>query len=741
MVVGRTGLAADGALDAVETPYGSLLKHTDHYEVGRRTNGAALLGDVFVDDAAGAVLDLRQDDGAVKDAVVAEGGVGAGHLLDGQVDGTEGQGGHRGKVLLGDAHVVGQVADGLRAAELLHEAGGHRIDGVLQAVVEVHVLPGVVVVGVARRPGLLKVKTAVAGVDRHRYVLDLVAGADAAQVDGGGVDQGLEGGAHLPLGRDVVELEPLEVGAPDPAADEAGRRLDRHAADLEDHFVVADAVQRRHRSIRFQLGAVVGEHPHFYRLVKLLVYLFLELGPGGFDVGEGFVLHHLAVGARQVIGDQLAALEVAQHAAVGGFPDHPVDLTVVVVEGEVQLLTDGPQDGRQVAAAQDLVAGRVADVALQALLAVLDARFRFGGRAFVGPGVLVAPVAEEFLLQAPHVLQRLLFGVALQVGVDRGVERQAVAVRVVGLATAFVVALLAQDLLGALLQDHAEVGRHAVVVLLQAVVEAEGQGGELLHLRLTQVAVALHLGENLIAAVFDAFGVAQRVVEGAVLQHPHQHGRLRDGKVRRPLPAEVIFGRGADTLGAVDKIVAVEVHRHDLLLRVLALQAYGDDPLAEFLEKAFHDIGAALATFREQQLCQLLRDGRTTAGSPLSHDSGLHHRPRQSPEINTAVVMVALVLGGDQRVDDVVPQFIVAHHHPVFVVIAAQHAAVGRQDPASLVVLGVFQFLYGGQIGKAQPDEKQDERDRRQENQAPQPDDGAAVARSLNVSQEKIFEL
>jgi hypothetical protein len=83
----------------------------------------------------------------------------------------------------------------------------------------------------------------------------LLVGHLAAQVhafaDGGGVDEGLEGGAHLtPRLFHVVVLEVLEVDAAHPGLHEAGMRIHAQQAALQEALVIADRIHRAHHRIR-----------------------------------------------------------------------------------------------------------------------------------------------------------------------------------------------------------------------------------------------------------------------------------------------------------------------------------------------------------------------------------------------------------------------------------------------------------------------------------------------------------
>ena len=257
---------------------------------------------------------------------------------------------------------------------------------------------------------------------------------------------------------------------------------------------------------------------------------------------------------------------------------------------------------------QLMVDGRVAGL-------VLD-KVGDGLVVVVEPAVVVAPVALEVLLHDAHLLAHGLLGILLHLGVERGVDLEAVTLQVQ------LQAMGLSDILNLACHRLAEVGCHAVVVGLDGILQVDGQRRHRVILVLRQVATFLHVLEHLVAAPQAVLGVDAGVIGAGGLQQAHEHGTLLEFKLlRRGL--EVGVGRRLDAEGVAAKVDRVGVHLQDFLLAVEHLQLGGDNPLLALHDEHLHARDVAQQTRRivaaraEHVLHQLLGDGARASGTPV----------------------------------------------------------------------------------------------------------------------------
>ena len=600
------------------------------------------------DGVAVLVLDAGEDHRLDVDALVGEGREGRGDLLQRQVGHAQAERRH-GVQRAFHPHVTGQHGDRRRAV-LLHEPRGDGVHGVGQRVLQ-RDHAAVAAVAVLRAP----VGLALGHVEADLLVGQLGAGVHAL-ADGRGVDEGLEGGTHLParLGH-VVVLEMLEVGTAHPGLHEAGVRVQRQQAALQEALVVADAVVGAQHGVHLTLPA---EHPHGHRLVE-----------GGLD------------------------LLLAEHRPPGVAPAL-LRVAVVVLGAFVLRLHDVR---RRTLAVPALLAGED-PVAFRAL----------PGRVHDGVDLLLRhPPIEGAVLLLPEVppevvlklgAQVLLHGplrVALHAAVQRGVDAQAVGVQVVGLPVGLgqqvvaLLVLLAEQVLQLGAQHLAVVGRGTFRVVHPLEAQAQWQLLERIVLLWRERAVLHHLCHHHHAAVQGGVRPAQGVEERGVLEHAHQHGRLLHPQAVRG-GVEIDPRRAVDPHRLVDPVEAVQVHGDDLVLGVLPFQPRGDDPLLELLE---HPLEEVRRPFGEQELGQLLGDG---AGAALP--AHVHGRPHGAAQVHPAVLAEALILRGDQSIHHVGADLLVLHGDAVLPVVLPHLGAVAEEDGRGQVAARVLQVGGAGKV-------------------------------------------
>lgn len=220
------------------------------------------------------------------------------------------------------------------------------------------------------------------------------------------------------------------------------------------------------------------------------------------------------------------------------------------------------------------------------------------------------------------------------------------------------------------------------------------------HQRQCRQRVALLLGDHVgffhllqygVAAQAHPLVAAYGIVVRRVLDHAHQRGRFLDRQILGIL-AEVNPCRRLDAYGVVEEVELVEIHLYDLVLGVEPLEFDGDHPFDRFLQGTFEK---TVAFRRVQLLGELLGDGRSAAGIFLSHEQGLDQHAGHGPHVDTRVILEAGVLGGDERVDHVLRDFVVVGIHAVACVaeVAAEFYAVGRVNDRCEFVSRVLKIL------------------------------------------------
>ena len=201
----------------------------------------------------------------------------------------------------------------------------------------------------------------------------------------------------------------------------------------------------------------------------------------------------------------------------------------------------------------------------------------------------------------------------------------------------------------------AEIGGRTLVVRHGLVVEHDGQRGDRVVLAAGQRPGLLHAREHQIAASQRIFGVAHGRIARRGVHHPNKHGSLLDIEVLRLLVEEGVRRR-LDAVGIRSVFDRIEVHRGDLLLRIVVLELEGRDPLLELRGDEFGHAGHAAAVAgriaRKEVLGQLLRDGRSAALRGVLHEHGLHRHTGQRGNVDSRMAAEPDILRRDERRDD-----------------------------------------------------------------------------------------
>ena len=305
-------------------------------------------------------------------------------------------------------------------------------------------------------------------------------------------------------------------------------------------------------------------------------------------------------------------------------------------------------------------------------------------------GIGLLPIVKHFL-KVGQVLVYRLFGIALHPGIERGVYPQPVPGKGIRASVRFadIFEVLGDDLADVF----AEILRDALRMGLHPEVGLERERTKRIQLLLGEHAVALHLPQDRVAPRQGIFRVADRIVQDRVLGHPHEGCRFLDGQFRRQFVE--IGERGIfDPVRIVEKIVRIEIHRDDLVLGVAAFELRSDDPFLEFLDDALYLV--LRSVFGKELFGQLL--GERTGSAPTSQENDRAHR---RAHVDARMLAETLVLGRDQRIDQVGREFLELDRRTVFVFPDLPDGLpIGRDDLRGYARLGVFDVLEGRQLAE-----------------------------------------
>ena len=667
IVVGRSRLAGDGPAQTVpgtqpgaRTAIHDSTHHLDHGIGGIRGNRfVAPLGEL-AQYVAVLVLDPGNEKRMGIEATGRKDIIGSHHLINGEVGGTHAQGDDR--VDLGaDSHLVHHRHHGL-GPQLLHQPGGDGVGTVGQPPLEVHHRP--VTMRILRCPG-----APVADIQHLRGILHPVAGGHSG-FHRQGIEERLDGGTHLPLPlTDIVVFEIAVIRSAYIGPDVPGLGFDRHEGSPEERLVVTDGIVRCHHGVPVSRG-IPGEHPHG----DLLVKAFRDLG-----VGMAGSLHH-AVAVAPAAG----LLHVLFHDLVAGsIGERPVlPVAELPVEHFLEVLAQVLGDGFLGIPLHLVVDGRIdaESVLVQVILGtvVLEVLVQPAEKRVVGP--------QEGI--GPEVLHGLISPAAGALGHHRPAEHVP------------------------------EVRSHTGSPVDAAGMQFDGKGPEGIALLPGQVILVPHAPEDQVAALQRLVGIDGRVVAGGFVHHAHQDGAFLHLQVDGILAEEIQGGR-LDAVGIGPEEDCVQVHVHDFLLGVVALQLDGRDPFAE-LDPDHVQFGGMFLT-GVQGLRKLLGDGGTATLAGITGKQGLEQHAEKAPEIDAGMLVEPGVLRSDGRLDQVLRKFVIADERPVFNVIGRQDLAFFGDDLGSELGIRVFEFLQGRDLGK-DPDDAQQQQDQGDRGQQEDPE-------------------
>ncbi len=187
------------------------------------------------------------------------------HFVQADIGGTEADAVFAGQ-FGGDAHLGSQVY-GVLYAHFFDELRGHHINGTGEGACH-RVIAAVPFICIVRLPVN----------DFCYFVWEIGARLDAL-LQSGGIYDGLESGADLPRGFDVVEFELSEIGAAHPSAHIAVAVVHGHESAVEHAKIIAHRIERGHGGIYFRAAFFPAENGHFGGLFKFgQCLLFVEPG-------------------------------------------------------------------------------------------------------------------------------------------------------------------------------------------------------------------------------------------------------------------------------------------------------------------------------------------------------------------------------------------------------------------------------------------------------------------------------
>ena len=408
----------------------------------------------------------------------------------------------------------------------------------------------------------------------------------------------------------------------------------------------------------------------FPRLVINITHIGADIAVGGFHSHEARVeeFHHIADGVHRGHGGGVAAVVVEEAHLVGTIHFLPHLVGLVGIAGLENL-----EGFAALGYVFDEVGNHVA--------------------VFIAPGVALAShVVVEGTLERAHVFRDSLFGIALHLLVEGGVDFQTIRVGVHIWAVLF-------DISG---HGLAEIQGVSLLLGFGGEVQFDGQGLEGVAFGTAEVLVLVHILQHHVAAPERGFGIYARIVRAGGLEEADKHGGLFGFQVAR-LFIEIGTRGRLDAVGVAAEVNGVGVHRQYLVLVVEQFEFDGYQHLLALLDEDAHarDITqqsrGILRADAEHILHQLLRDGGCAAR--MSHN-GILSRGGQSVEIDAVVAVEAFVFGVYEGLEEDGRNAVHGHGGAVLIVELAYERAVGVVEFAGLGIARIHYLEGRGRLAE-----------------------------------------
>ena len=160
--------------------------------------------------------------------------------------------------------------------------------------------------------------------------------------------------------------------------------------------------------------------------------------------------------------------------------------------------------------------------------------------------------------------------------------------------------------------------------------------------RLIDLAQFEHATQHIGPSLSCPRGARNGVVERGRPRQPGDQRSVRQRQVAYAL-VEINLRRGADTVRALPEEDSIQIERQDLLL--------GEFPLQPQCEEHFLQLSSQRALGGQDRIaCELHRD----RAAAFAHATGRHvgdHRARQALPVDARMLVEAIVLGGEERID------------------------------------------------------------------------------------------
>ena len=251
-------------------------------------------------------------------------------------------------------------------------------------------------------------------------------------------------------------------------------------------------------------------------------------------------------------------------------------------------------------------------------------------------------------------------GCTLLIGSDRGEDREAAAV---GALLKLAVELLTNHL--------RQIGR------VDAVVVAAPDHTQLLLHGLDELAIAdhvelAHAPEDVFLPCLGPAWIDHRVEGRWRLGKAGEHGRLGDGEPLNGL-SKINLGCRCKAIGPAAQKDLVDVELENLRFGELLLDLQGEQDLVNLAQEGL--VGGQVKVARH-----LHGDGARTLGLAGRHEVGAG-RPEDALDVDAAVLEEAVVLGGQDGINEGAGHLVEAHHaSPFFTELPNEHT-VGSHDP------------------------------------------------------------
>ena len=245
-------------------------------------------------------------------------------------------------------------------------------------------------------------------------------------------------------------------------------------------------------------------------------------------------------------------------------------------------------------------------------------------------------------------------------------------------------------------QEITEIGSNTILMIADMEMQLDGFCTIFLVVSLWECTSLHHLSEHHISTLTTPLWISDGIIIRRVLTESNQGGSLIDRQILRLL-AEISIWCRLDTNRIMKEVKIIQIHRDNLILRIIAFQLDSDNPFYRLLKHTLH---GSFGMLRIQLLSQLLGNGRATTRTLLSHDTAFDDGTCQSIEVDTWMLIETDVLSSHQCLYQCRWQFGIIHQHAVLTIVVprTQQFSIGWIYLRGITVDRILQILDGWHI-------------------------------------------